>query len=145
MSKSYTYKTGSLDALQPIVDHLLKCTSEGPKVVFLYGDLGAGKTTLTKEVLAQLGSEDEASSPTYGLVNEYALAEGVFYHIDLYRLNSTEEALDMGIEEYVDSSQYCFVEWPQIIESIMDAYWSLTIEMDEDEVRTYKMELVQYG
>jgi len=85
----------------------------------LHGDLGAGKTTFSKSVIASLGSSDNVTSPTFSIINEYTASEKKFYHIDLYRLNNIQEALDIGIEDYLYSGHYCFIEWPDLIKPIL--------------------------
>jgi len=86
------------------------------RILLLTGELGAGKTTLVKALCKGLGSDDEISSPTFSLVNEYRDAsDEPIYHIDLYRLTSLDEALGMGIEEYLNSGAWCFIEWPELI------------------------------
>jgi tRNA threonylcarbamoyladenosine biosynthesis protein TsaE len=76
--------------------------------------MGAGKTTLIKAIARQLGVTNMTSSPTFSLVNEYETADGrILYHFDLYRLNSEEEAYDMGIDEYFYSGNLCLIEWPE--------------------------------
>jgi tRNA threonylcarbamoyladenosine biosynthesis protein TsaE len=76
--------------------------------------MGAGKTTLIKAILKHLGVNDATSSPTFSIVNEYRLENNSpLYHFDLYRLNSEEEAYDFGIEEYLYSDAWCFIEWPE--------------------------------
>ncbi len=86
------------------------------KIVLFEGEMGSGKTTLIKEMTKYLGSEDEASSPTFSIVNEYRTPESKIYHFDLYRLEDETEALDFGIEEYfADKKAWIFIEWPQII------------------------------
>jgi tRNA threonylcarbamoyladenosine biosynthesis protein TsaE len=80
------------------------------------GNLGAGKTTLIKILAKKLGIVDSISSPTFSYVNEY---DHKIFHFDCYRLQSIEEALDFGLEEYLDSGKMCWIEWPQIIESII--------------------------
>lgn len=91
-------------------------------VVTLKGEMGAGKTTFINEVCRQLGVEtDSTSSPTFALVNEYrsdTTAE-LIYHFDLYRLEDFDEALDMGIEDYLDCGALCLIEWPDIIDPIL--------------------------
>ncbi|MFT4778252.1 MAG: tRNA threonylcarbamoyladenosine biosynthesis protein TsaE [Flavobacteriales bacterium] len=83
-------------------------------VVAFEGDMGAGKTTLIKFICAELGVQDEVNSPTFSLVNEYLTAKReTVYHFDLYRLNTPEEALSFGIEEYLDSGKLCLIEWPE--------------------------------
>lgn len=119
-----------------------KALSQDVKLAFLYGDLGAGKTTFVKRLVAALGSEDEASSPTYSLVNEYEITDGKLYHIDLYRLNDTEEALDIGIEEYMYSGHYCLIEWPQVIEGLAEKAVIIKIEEQEDQSRHVEIEIV---
>ena len=83
--------------------------------------MGTGKTTLIKEICRQLGSTDNFSSPTYSIVNEYLIggSNQKIYHIDLYRLKNIEEALAIGIEEYISGDSYCFIEWPGLIEQLL--------------------------
>jgi len=116
--------------------------SGNEKTVFLHGDLGAGKTTFVKKLVAMLGSEEEASSPTYSLVNEYVIPDGKLYHIDLYRLNDTHEAQDMGIEEYLDSGDYCMIEWPAIIEHLVEQAVVIRIETLADNSRKFEIEML---
>ncbi|UZT97580.1 tRNA (adenosine(37)-N6)-threonylcarbamoyltransferase complex ATPase subunit type 1 TsaE [Chryseobacterium fluminis] len=85
-------------------------------ILLLKGNLGAGKTTFTQFLLHQLGSEDEVSSPTYSIVNEYYTPKGKIYHFDLYRLKNLEEVYDIGIEEYLDNAYLCIIEWPEVYE-----------------------------
>ena len=80
------------------------------------GPNGGGKTTLIKALLSTLGSDDNVSSPTFSLVNEYRLSDGSpVYHFDFYRINAPEEALDIGVEEYLESGYLCLIEWPDRI------------------------------
>ena len=90
------------------------------KVFTLTGDLGAGKTTLTQAICRELGVRGNVTSPTFSLVNEYTYLDGkgreqVFRHLDLYRLKSIEEALNIGIEDFLYDEDYCFIEWPEMI------------------------------
>ncbi len=89
------------------------------RIFLLIGDLGAGKTTFTKRFLSTFDRVDEASSPTFSIINEYHGAQQKFYHIDLYRLNTLDEAMDIGIEDYLYSNHYCFIEWPALIQDII--------------------------
>jgi tRNA threonylcarbamoyladenosine biosynthesis protein TsaE len=90
----------------------------GPHNIWaLEGDMAAGKTTLVKALCQALGADPgEVSSPTYGLVHEYRTASGQpLYHFDFYRIQSLDEARDLGLDEYFASGAYCFLEWPQRI------------------------------
>ena len=109
----------SLDEIEGVVDHILLNTERG--LCCFYGDLGAGKTTLIKSLVQKLGGVDAGSSPTFGLVSEYHDKEGTLlaYHLDCYRLEAEEEALDFGIEEYLEADCWVFVEWPEKIASLL--------------------------
>ena len=91
------------------------------RLICLYGEMGAGKTTLIKELLKILGAKDLGSSPTFGLVNEYRDYQGklLAYHLDCYRIEELEEALDFGIEEYLEADCWVFVEWPERIKELL--------------------------
>ena len=83
------------------------------KVILFDGQMGAGKTTLIKALSKELGVIDVANSPTFSIVNEYKTETNqTVFHFDLYRLEEEEEAYDMGIDEYFDSGNWCFIEWP---------------------------------
>jgi len=92
---------------------------EGKKIYCFTGNLGLGKTTLITSLCLFLGTTDHISSPTFSLVNEYDAKGYKIYHFDLYRLNTMEEALDIGLEEYIYSGHYCFIEWPEKIANIL--------------------------
>ncbi len=102
---------------------------EGRKVWLFSGKIGAGKTTLIQRICSHFNVEDEVTSPSYSLVNEYHGNE-IIYHIDLYRLKSIEEALDIGIEEYLFSHHYCFIEWPSLIEPLITEMPVLKIQIE---------------
>lgn len=90
------------------------------RVWLLYGEMGAGKTTLVKAICTVMGSGDLVSSPTYSLVNQYEDSTGgAIYHFDFYRIGNESEAFDIGTEEYFRSGCYCFVEWPSKIPSLL--------------------------
>lgn len=90
----------------------------GKKVFLFDAQMGAGKTTFIKELCHSLGVMDNMSSPTYSIVNEYTGAIDIIYHFDLYRVKSLNECLDIGMEEYLYSGNYCFIEWPEIANSL---------------------------
>ena len=105
------------------------------RVFAFYGKMGAGKTTFIKAICECLGVDDVITSPTFAIVNEYSSAESgqVIYHFDFYRIKKLEEVYDMGYEEYFDSGNPCFIEWPELIESLLpeDAV-KVNIEEQED-------------
>ncbi|MDO5656406.1 MAG: tRNA (adenosine(37)-N6)-threonylcarbamoyltransferase complex ATPase subunit type 1 TsaE [Flavobacteriaceae bacterium] len=128
------WKVKNLDDLPFVVCEILKNLHY--KVILLYGEMGAGKTTLIKEILHQLQSKDRISSPTYTLVNEYDTPIGPVFHFDFYRIDDVSEAYDMGWEEYVYSGNLCLVEWPERINSILpEEYHTLQIHnLDETRI-----------
>ena len=108
------------------------------RVFALYGELGAGKTTLIKAFCEILKVNDEVTSPSFSIVNEYE-AGGIdlIYHFDFYRIKKLEEVLDIGYEEYFYSGYYCFLEWPDKIEELLpESYVYIAItKNDHDEGR----------
>ncbi|MGI6046920.1 MAG: tRNA (adenosine(37)-N6)-threonylcarbamoyltransferase complex ATPase subunit type 1 TsaE [Petrimonas sp.] len=90
------------------------------KVFAFYGTMGAGKTTFIKAVCEELGVLETITSPTFAIINEYKDGEGnSIYHFDFYRINKLEEAFDFGCEDYFYSENLCFIEWPELVESIL--------------------------
>lgn len=92
--------------------------STGERIFLFEGPMGAGKTTFIKSICSELGVVDKASSPTYSLVNEYESADGKIYHFDFFRIKDETEAFDLGFEEYLDSGNYCLIEWPEKIKNL---------------------------
>jgi len=92
-------------------------------VFAFYGKMGAGKTTFIKALCEELGVEDEVTSPTFAIVNENEGGAGcptpLIYHFDFYRIKRLEEAYDIGFDDYVDSGNLCFIEWPELIEDLL--------------------------
>lgn len=106
------------------------------KIFLFHGEMGAGKTTLIKALCAALGTDENISSPTFAIVNEYLIPKGRIYHFDFYRLKNQTEALDMGYEEYFYSGEYCFIEWPEKIADLLpDHYLDINIEILADNKR----------
>ena len=90
------------------------------KVFAFHGSMGAGKTTFIKAVCEELGVIEAVSSPTFAIINEYKDGEGrPIFHFDFYRINKLEEVYDFGYEDYFYSGNLCFIEWPELVESIL--------------------------
>ena len=116
----------------------------GSSHIFLfYGDMGAGKTTLIKALCGALGSQDNITSPTFAIVNEYVGAATNIYHFDFYRLKNQSEALDLGSDEYFYSGNYCFIEWPEKIPDILpDKFVSVSIKALVDNSRQITLDKI---
>ena len=132
----------SLDALPQAAREFINRLGDRTVVTFK-GEMGAGKTTFINELCRQLGVETDAtSSPTFALVNEYrsdTTAE-LIYHFDLYRLEDLDEAMDMGIEDYLDCGALCLIEWPDVIDPILPTdvvEASLTVNPDGPRTLTW--------
>jgi tRNA threonylcarbamoyladenosine biosynthesis protein TsaE len=108
------------------------------KTLCLYGEMGAGKTTLIKALVKELKGSGSTSSPTFGIVNEYHRENGELlgYHFDFYRLNNESEAWDFGLEEYLSSDTWIFMEWPEKIEGLLPpARTDIRIEILDEKTR----------
>lgn len=120
MTSTMEIQIKNLTEIDNAAEALLKAIGDR-RIVALRGKMGAGKTTLTSAMMRCLGMDDEASSPTFAIVNEYhSSATGqTVYHFDFYRLESPSEAFDIGIEDYWDSGNLCLMEWTENIEDIL--------------------------
>jgi len=96
-----------------ILDHVTS------KTILFYGEMGTGKTTLIKSLVKLLGSDDDVSSPTFSIVNDYEAENNSIHHFDLYRINDEEEALNFGFEDYLNTSNWVLVEWPQNVINLL--------------------------
>jgi tRNA threonylcarbamoyladenosine biosynthesis protein TsaE len=122
----------SIDKLENVAQKII---AQNPnKVILFNGEMGVGKTTLIKKLCSLLGVEGATSSPTFSLVNEYQTATNqIVYHFDCYRLKSETEALDMGIDEYLYSGNWCFIEWSEKIETLIPEVHSVVnIKLQSD-------------
>lgn len=99
------------------------------KIFTLNGNLGAGKTTLVKYLCKVLNCTDSVTSPTFSLVNEYLSTSGKIFHFDLYRINYVEELSNIGFNEYIDSDNYCFIEWPSICENELPEHHKILLNL----------------
>ncbi|MCY1453623.1 tRNA threonylcarbamoyladenosine biosynthesis protein TsaE [compost metagenome] len=103
--------------------------------------MGVGKTTLIKQLCKSLGVEDATSSPTFSLVNEYQIPnEKKVYHFDFYRIKQETEALDMGVDDYLYSGNWCFIEWSEKIANLIpEEHSTINIELLSDGKRELKL------
>jgi tRNA threonylcarbamoyladenosine biosynthesis protein TsaE len=114
-----TWEAYSLRDLPFIAQEIIQIASAHSPIWLFRGQMGAGKTTLIKEITRQLGVTGHVQSPTFALVNEYEKQNGdVIFHFDLYRLKNAQEAVDIGIADYMDSGNICLIEWPEQAEEL---------------------------
>ena len=110
-------------------------------VVAFRGGMGAGKTTLIREIVAALGSADTVTSPTFAIVNQYKAGKERIHHFDFYRIDDQREAYDFGYEEYFYSGDLCLVEWPEKIEQLLpENTMNVRIPADSDTARTFEID-----
>lgn len=136
------YPSVGLEGLKPIAETIASHL-EKSKVWLFHGEMGAGKTTLIKEIGRVLRVDDAMSSPTFSIVNEYASAvAGKIYHFDFYRIRKEEEAVDIGTEEYFYSGYPCLVEWPERVLSLLpENFGEVTIALSNEKQRTITIRL----
>ncbi|MTD68687.1 tRNA (adenosine(37)-N6)-threonylcarbamoyltransferase complex ATPase subunit type 1 TsaE [Flavobacterium sp. LC2016-13] len=129
----------SLDQIQEVAAQII--ASNPKKIILFNGEMGVGKTTLIKQLCKSLGVQDATSSPTFSLVNEYYTNKNeIVYHFDFYRLNKETEALDMGVDDYLYSGNWCFIEWSEKIGSLIpDEHSTVTIALLADGKRELKL------
>jgi len=132
-----SFASVTIDVLNHVAHDIITHLTDS-KIVLFYGEMGAGKTTLIKEICKQLGVTDTMSSPTFSVVNEYHTSNNkTIYHFDLYRIKNVEECLDLGMEEYLFSDNHCFIEWPEIALPLLpEKYYSLSIKTEKDNTRS---------
>jgi tRNA threonylcarbamoyladenosine biosynthesis protein TsaE len=135
-------KAGNLKAIDAIALKLVSQFSEY-RVFAFYGKMGAGKTTFIQSVCKVLGTDDNVTSPTFALINEYKTAKfDSIFHFDFYRIKDIEEAFDLGYEDYLFSGNYCLIEWPEMIEPLLpDKIVKVKIEVEEDGSRKISAEI----
>ena len=127
----YVYNLANINKASRLVIDNIKTT-----VVRIDGNMGAGKTKIISNICMQLGVKEVIASPTFSLINTYQSANGPIYHFDFYRLQNSNEALDYGIEEYLESGNVGFLEWAEKIENHLPLnYDHYIIEVVNDNTR----------
>ena len=123
-----------LNQLSSVSDDVKKNINKN--IVLISGEMGAGKTTLIKEILKSMNVIDNVSSPTFSIINEYNTSKAdLIYHMDLYRIKSMNELDSIGLYEYLQSGNMCILEWGEMIESIIESEFNKFVITKEDELR----------
>jgi len=132
--------TFSLEEISAVAKQIID--QKPNKVILFHGEMGVGKTTLIKQLCKNLGVLEATSSPTFSLVNEYQTIDNqVVYHFDFYRLKQEMEALDMGVDDYLYSGNWCFIEWAEKTPNLIPEEHSvLTIELLPDNKRFLRLD-----
>lgn len=136
-------KYNSLSEIKTVAKTILDFGQKTPVWIF-EGQMGAGKTTLVKAICEVLVVTSHVQSPTFSLVNEYVTKRGEnIYHFDFYRIKNEDEAMDIGVEDYLYSGERCFIEWPSKIENLLPTkYLKIEIHVQEDGGRIVNLEKV---
>ena len=130
----YKYKF-TLDEIEDVAKSLIN-EINGVNIILLKGELGTGKTTLIKSILKNLGIEENITSPTFSIVNQYSTSNLLINHFDLYRVKSSKELDVIGFEEYLDNEGISFIEWPEIaISKISYLYIEIYIKFIDEKSR----------
>lgn len=116
-----TYILESAEALQPVADRFIEEVLPWGDVFAFDAPMGTGKTTFIKAIAEALGVEDVINSPTFSIINEYRAEPSgeLIYHFDCYRLEKLSDALNLGVEDYLQSGALCFIEWPEVLEPVL--------------------------
>jgi tRNA threonylcarbamoyladenosine biosynthesis protein TsaE len=132
----FSEKAENIKSLGKVAKNLIN-QFPSQRIFAFYGKMGAGKTTFIQSVCKALGSDDNVTSPTFALINEYKTdKQQSIFHFDFYRINHIEEAFDLGYEDYFYSENYCLIEWPELIESLLpENIVKVKIEVAEDGTR----------
>ena len=135
MKKIINYKLKEIDiAVHFILENITK------KTLLFNGLMGSGKTTLIKALVNELGSEDNVTSPTFSIVNEYKINGAIAYHFDFYRVKNEFEALDIGVEDYIYDNKWCFLEWAEKIPNLIPTNVNyINFKVLEDNSRTIEI------
>ena len=139
----FSEKINSLNDLEKVAINLLE-TFPDQRIFAFYGKMGAGKTTFIQALCKSLGSDDVVTSPTFAIINEYKTRkQKSIFHFDFYRIKSLEEVFDLGYEDYLFGDNYCLIEWPEMIETLLpQKNVEVKIEVNPDESRIVSARLI---
>ena len=122
----------TLDEIEDVAKSIINEINDVNLVLFK-GELGSGKTTLIKSILKNLGVKENITSPTFSIVNQYLISNGLINHFDLYRIKSLTELDVIGFEEYLESEAVCFIEWPDLVKTLLpDNFISISMTFEDD-------------
>ena len=131
----FEYKLNNIDNIAKELINSFK-----NKIVLFNGDMGSGKTTIISSIVNILGTNVKVSSPTFSIVNEYNIDESSIYHFDFYRLKNSNEALDLGIYEYLNSGNWNFIEWGEKIQELLnEEFTTVNIKVISKEKRLLEL------
>ena len=135
----------NLEQLTTATSELIDILLPQCKVLAFDAPMGAGKTTIIREICRQLNVKDTVTSPTFSIINEYLTKTGEhIYHFDFYRINNINEALSIGVSEYFDSGNLCLIEWYKIIEPLLSQHFvKINIEAQKDNSRVVNWEFLR--
>ena len=141
--KQKVWQEVNLEQLPEVAKEVAGLLNSAPTVWRFYGLMGAGKTTFIKHLCSALGVQDSVQSPTFSLVNEYQTLEGeTIYHFDFYRLDSPDEAHQIGVAEYLDSGFICLIEWPEKIQPLLpEESVHILLQQQPDNSRTIEVKI----
>jgi tRNA threonylcarbamoyladenosine biosynthesis protein TsaE len=135
------YQVSNLSDLQPVITEMIRFVNSGFRLFLLKGELGAGKTTLVQHFCRQIGVTEPVSSPTFSLINGYSSSEfGLVYHMDFYRLEKSAELAQIGLEEYLETTQLLLIEWPDVAMDLLEPpFVKIEIRVDAHNIRIFKI------
>lgn len=139
-----TFRYSDLDQIEKAAEKVIQECSDH-NIWLFKGQMGAGKTTLIKAICSKMKVVDNISSPTFSLLNVYqTVKEEEIYHFDFYRIKEEMEAVDIGCDEYFYSGNYCYIEWPEKIPSLIpERFIEISINLEKENKR--EVTITKYG
>lgn len=136
MKNIFTYKLNEIDKVSDIIISNLDKTN----IILFNGEIGSGKTTIIKSILEKMGVNENITSPTFSIVNEYLLKQDNIYHFDLYRVKSVDELNQIGFEDYICSNNLCFIEWPKLaLKYFFSCYLLINLKLIDKKTREVEL------